>query len=140
MRAVWHARQDGRQGAQAGSFADTAEAAIRAPVPAARCHYDFKKLLAYTRSNVRLTHRNPFVAGRSIAFGLIVGALINGATLETAPAVITGLAKAQGLELGVELPEAMQDGDADASLDDAVLQPGWSYAAARDDAVQINPP
>jgi len=140
MRDVWHARQEGKRWTQSGSFADTAEAAVRAPVLAARYHHDFKKLLEYTRSNVRLTHRDPFVAGRSVAFGLIVGALINGATLATAPDVIFGLAKAQGLELSVGLPEGLQDGNAAPSFYDALLQPGWSYASAQDDAVQINPP
>jgi ADP-ribosyl-[dinitrogen reductase] hydrolase len=140
MRDVWHARQDGRKWSQAGSFADTAEAAIRTSVLAARYHHDFKKLLECCRSNVRLTHRDPFIAGRSVAFGLIVGALINGATLATAADVITGQANSQALELGVALPEAVDAARSEVSFHDAVLQPHWVYEAARDDAVQINPP
>ena len=53
---------------------------LRTSMLAARYHGDFKKLLEYLGSNVRLTHRDPFVAGRSMAFGLIVAALINGDT------------------------------------------------------------
>ena len=44
-----------------------------------------KSYFEYLQSNVRLTHRDPFIAGRSVAFGLIVAALINGDTLKTAP-------------------------------------------------------
>ncbi len=143
MRDVWQARQDGKLWPQVGSFADTAEAAIRLPVLAARYHNDYQKLWEYFRSNVRLTHRDPVVAGRSVAFGLIIAALINGDTLETAAATILKNAKAHGLSLSVPLrsesPESM-DGSPAVSFNDAVLQPGWSYEAARDDAVQINPP
>jgi ADP-ribosyl-[dinitrogen reductase] hydrolase len=140
MRDVWHARQAGRKWSQAASFADTAEAAIRTSVLAARYHPDFKKLLEYSRSNVRLTHRDPLIAGRSVAFALTVGALINGATLETAADIITGQAEAQALDLGVALPDSMDAGSSEVSFYDAVLQPRWSYEAARDEAVQINPP
>jgi len=139
MRDVWQARQAGKNWPQVGSFADTAEAAIRLPILAARYHNNFKKLLDHCRSNVRLTHRDPFIAGRSVAFGLIVAALINGDPLETAGDSILKEVKAQGLSLSVPLPESM-DGGSEVSFYDAVLQPGWSYEAARDDAVQINPP
>jgi len=139
MRDVWQARQAGKKWPQVGSFADTAEAAIRMPVLAAFYHDDFKKLLEYSRSNVRLTHRDPFIAGRSVAFGLTVAALINGDTLETAVKTISKEVKAHALSLSISLPEPM-DGGPEASFYDAVLQPGWSHEAARDDAVQINPP
>jgi len=140
MRDVWHARQTGKKWSRAGSFADTAEAAIRMPVLAARYHHDFKTLFEYLRSNVRLTHRDPFTAGRSVAFGLIVAALINGDSFKTAPESISEQAKVHGLSLSVSLPEIMDADSAEVSFYDAVLQPGWSYEAAQDDAVQINPP
>jgi len=140
MRDVWHARQAGRNWSQAGSLADTAEAAIRTTVLAARYHSDFKKLLEYLGSNVRLTHRAPFVAGRSMAFGLIVAALINGDTLETASDTIPGQVKTHGLTFNVPLPEMMEADNSEASFYDAILQPGWSWQAARDDAVRVNPP
>ena len=140
MRDVWHARQAGKKWPQAGSFADTAEAAIRTPVLAARYRNDFKKLLEYLQSNVRLTHRDPFIAGRSVAFGLIVAALINGDSLKTASESISGQAKTHGLSFSVSLPEIIDTDSAEVSFYDAVLQPRWSYEAARDDAVQINPP
>jgi hypothetical protein len=43
MRDVWTTRQAGKTCSRAGSFADTAEAAIRTPFLAAR-YNDFKKL------------------------------------------------------------------------------------------------
>jgi ADP-ribosylglycohydrolase len=140
MRDVWQARQAGRKWEEAGSLADTAEAAIRMPVLAARYHNDFPRLLEHCRSNVRLTHRDPIIAGRSVAFGLIVAALVNGETLESASRTITGQAKSHGLTLSVSFPEVKDDDNPDISFIDAVLQPGWSHAAAHDDAVQINPP
>lgn len=142
MRDVWHARQAGRKWSQAGSFADTAEAAIRTVVLAACYHNDFEKLLESCRSNVRLTHRDPFIAGYCVAFGLIVAALINGDSLETAGNRAIEQAKAHGLSLGVFFPGITHDDDkaVEVSFHDALLLPNWSYKAARDDAVQINPP
>jgi ADP-ribosylglycohydrolase len=140
MRDVWHARQAGKKWEQAGSFADTAEAAIRSVVLAARYHNDFKTLLASCRSNVRLTHRDPFIAGCSVAFGLIVAALINGNTLETAGKAIFEQARAKGLSLSVSLPVTAAADSREISFNDALLQANWSYQAAKDDAVQINPP
>lgn len=140
MRDVWQARQAGQDWDKTGSFADTAEAAIRMSVLAARYRDDFSKLLECCRSNARLTHRDPFIAGRSVAFGLIVAALINGDSLETAPGTITGQAKAHGLSLTVSSTEMMSGDDPEVSFVDAVTQPQWSYMAARDDAIQINPP
>jgi ADP-ribosylglycohydrolase len=84
MRDVWHARQAGQNWHRAGRCADTAEAAIRTPVVAARYHNDFPKLLAYSRSNVLLTHQDPFIAGQSVAFGLIVLACTLGFMLPAA--------------------------------------------------------
>jgi ADP-ribosyl-[dinitrogen reductase] hydrolase len=137
MRDVWQARQDGTKWPQAGSYADTAEAAIRMPVLAARYHNNFKMLLEYLPANVRLTHRDPFIAGRSVAFGLIVAALINGNSLKTAAGAIAEEAEAQGLALSVSLPGA---DTAEISLHDAVLQSRWSYEAAHDGAINIDPP
>jgi ADP-ribosylglycohydrolase len=109
-------------------------------VLAARYHHDFKTLFEYLRSNVRLSHRDPFIVGRSVAFGLIVAALINGDTLKTASVTISEQAKAHGISLSVSLPEIMDADSAEISFYDAVLQPRWSDEAARDEAVQINPP
>ena len=140
MRDVWQGRQAGKKWSMVGSFADTAEAAIRMPVLAVRYYNDFEKLLEFARSNVALTHHDPFIAGRSVAFGLIVAALINGATLETAPEMIAAQAEAHGMSLTVPMPEIADTDGREVSFYDAVLQPRWSYAAARDDAVRINPP
>jgi ADP-ribosyl-[dinitrogen reductase] hydrolase len=140
MRDVWHARKAGKQWTRAGGFADTAEAAIRTAVLAARYHNDFEKLLEFCRSNVRLTHRDPFIVGSSVAFGLTVAALINGDTLETASRTISGQAKDHGLSLSVPVTDPMDADSPQSSFYDAVLQPGWSSKAAADDAVKINPP
>lgn len=139
MRDVWHARKAGKEWPQVGSFADTAEAAIRMPMLAARYHNDFRGLLKSSRSNVGLTHRDPFIAGRSVGFGLIVAALINGDTLRSATGSILKQAKKHGLSLSVPLPESVEAENREVSFHDAILQPRWSHEAARDNAVQIEP-
>jgi ADP-ribosylglycohydrolase len=142
MRDVWRARQAGRQWDQTGSFTDTAEAAIRLSVLAARYHYDFKKLIEYCRSNALLTHRDPYIAGQSVAFGLIVAALINGDSLDNAVETISEQAETHGISLTVPQTDIIGEDspETEFSFYDAVLQPRWSYEAAQDDAVQINPP
>jgi len=97
-------------------------------------------LLESSLSNVGLTHGDPFIAGRSVAFGLIVAAVINGDTLETLPESIFRQAKEHWLSLSVPLPKGVVADKREVSFHDAVLQTRWSCEAARDDAIQIEPP
>ena len=113
---------------------------VHTAVLAARYHSDFKSLLEHCRSNVRLTHRDPFIAGCSIAFGLILAALINGDSLETAGKTVLDQAKSHKLPLSISLLDIIDEQGAAISFHDAILQPAWSYEAARDDAIHINPP
>jgi hypothetical protein len=71
---------------------------------------------------------------------LIVAELINANTLETAGKTLFEKARAQGLSLSILLPETVDAGRREISFNDAVLQANWSYQAAKDDAVHINPP
>jgi ADP-ribosyl-[dinitrogen reductase] hydrolase len=145
MRDIWHARRAGLDWAEAGSFADTAEAATRMPVLAARYSKDLGLFFEHAMSNVQLTHRDPFIVGRSVAFGLIVLALINAISLKDVSRVIPKWAGEQKISLTVKMPRAKSAKTPkdqrlpEASFIDAVLQPGWSYAAAHDPAVKIEP-
>ena len=78
IRDVWRARKAGVEWLNAGSLTDTPEAAIRTPVLSAR--YSKNPDLAYEHmiKNIKLTHRDPQVAGQSLSFGLTVTMLING--------------------------------------------------------------
>jgi ADP-ribosylglycohydrolase len=138
MRDVYHARQrDGMMWSEAGSFADTAEAAIRAPVLAARYSGDMERLIHTLRSNVVLTHRDPFIAGQSVAFGLIVAGLIEENALGQVRQWVMKVAKENSVQLVILTPPP--DGEIEVSFTDAVLQPSWSHEAAQDPAIQIEP-
>lgn len=146
MRDVWKARKEGRDWKTAGSFADTAEAAIRVPVIAGRYCADFGKALSNILSNVQITHIDPFIAGQSTAFGLVVLALMNGVPLEDAPGFIRSEANKAGVSLAVPLVHPAYAGTGEPGsfpeevpFIDAVLQPAWVHAAARDPAVKIEP-
>jgi ADP-ribosylglycohydrolase len=146
MRDVWHARHEGRGWPDAGSFADTAEAAIRTPVLAARYAKDFKAASEHIIANVRLTHADPFIVGQSTAFGLIVWSLINGIPLSEVSRFIpaqAGKRKAR-LSIGVTVPlgppaATMPVAGIETGFFDALLQPGWCYQAAHDTAIRVEP-
>lgn len=138
MRDVYHGRQtQGMVWSEAGSFADTAEAAIRTPVLAAHYSGNMEELVQCLRSNVVLTHRDPFIAGQSVSFGLIVAGLIEGNALGHVHQWVMKSAKESATPLVIHTPPP--DGDTDVSFTDALLQAGWSCQAARDASIQIEP-
>ncbi len=91
MREVWHARQAGLAWCVAGSFADTAEAAIRGVILAARYSDDLHLAKDQLLSNIRLTHQDPFIAGQSVAFNMNLCALLQGVRLGQVTAVMLAL-------------------------------------------------
>lgn len=76
MRDVWLQRKSGMDWPEAGSAADTSEAAMRSTMLAARFFNDPEHLAKLGYQNIRLTHRDPFIAGQSLSFALTVSALI----------------------------------------------------------------
>ena len=106
MREVWHTRQAGLDWSAAGSFADTAEAAIRGVILAARYSDDLHVAKEKLLSNIRLTHQDPFVAGQSVALNLNLCALLQGVRLGQVTAVMLALGSPPGLRptLTVEAP------------------------------------
>jgi ADP-ribosyl-[dinitrogen reductase] hydrolase len=106
MRSVWRARQAGYEWSEAGSFEDTAEAAIRTPILASRYATDLERAMENIIANVRITHRDPFIVGQSTAFGLTVCALINGIPLAKAANVLSALrARADRRALAADSPD-----------------------------------
>jgi len=81
MRDVWKRRREGRAWAQAGSLADTAEAAIRSAVLAARYFEDPRRLAQEAYRDILLTHRDRYIAGLSLTFCLTLSGLIQGVPL-----------------------------------------------------------
>ena len=146
MRDVWHARHSGLDWPESGSLADTAEAAIRTPVLAGRYVNHFDLAVSHLISNVRLTHRDPFILGQSTAFGLIVWSLINGASLAEVSRDIPRWAGKTKVSLSSSVAWAAKSQPPkgpgsiyESSFFDAILQPSWVYAAAHDPAIRIEP-
>ena len=84
MREVWKNRHGGIAWEKAGSQADTAEAAMRSALLAARLYRDPEALAKEGHRNICLTHGDPYVASQSLAFALTVAAFIDGSPLEEA--------------------------------------------------------
>ncbi|WP_029897978.1 ADP-ribosylglycohydrolase family protein [Desulfohalovibrio reitneri] len=133
MREVWTARKErGEPWSNAGSLSDTAEAAIRAPVLAARYADDLSALREALIDNVRLTHAGAETAGQSMAFGLVTAGLIRGMD----PEEVSGWLREELADYG--LPGPCGD-PRRGQLIDAVLLPAWTCRSARGPAGCIEP-
>lgn len=78
---IWNNRKAGIPWSEAGSLTDTPEAAIRSVVLAARSPGDPVALAVEGERNIRLTHKNPYITGHSLAFTLATAAFIHGVPL-----------------------------------------------------------
>lgn len=145
MRDVWQDRvAHGLKWEESGSFSDTGEAAFRTVALAARYGNDFGSAHRHMLSNILVTHVNPFVSGRSLAYGMHVWALVNGASLADTKSAILKAARAAGASMSVPVTGSLgrtvkKSADQEASFTDAILQPAWMHAAANDPAVKIEP-
>ena len=146
VRDLWQTRNAGRDWSQVDSLADTPDAAIRSPILAARYADDLALAVQNIHTNVKLTHRDPFIIGQSIAFGLVVRALINGVSFSEVSSTIFERAKEQDIPLYFPADSAytMEDGTCEpvtlqAPFYPALMQPGWAYAAAHDPSITIEP-
>jgi len=138
MRDVWEARKKrSLDWSEAGSFADTAEAAIRTPVLAACYYNELNTFLDALQSNILLTHRDPFIAGQSAAFGLIIASLIGGEGLGNASKTI--IRKLSEERTSAVLTVIEDNRKLSISFMDAILQSSWAYEAAHDSRIKIEP-
>ena len=81
-RHLWKNRKLGIPWGEAGSVTDTSEAAQRAIVFAALCGDDYETMAKQAYSNIKLTHRDRYIAGYSLSYALSAGSLINGVALK----------------------------------------------------------
>lgn len=91
MRDVWKERKAGRPWEDVGSRADTAEAAIRSVILAARYFRNPHLLASKGFNNILLTHREPYTAAQSLAFCLTLSFLIQGTPIARAGEVMASL-------------------------------------------------
>lgn len=139
MRDVWKARRAGTPWEQAGGFANTAEAAVRAVVLAGRYARSLPEAYAHLVANVRLTHRDPQIAGASVSFGLVLWALLNGTPLSKVGGTLRYKMQQHQRTFTVPAPCGCEPEAPAGMFIDAVLQPNWIWEAANDPAVTIEP-
>jgi ADP-ribosylglycohydrolase len=124
MREVWQGRKAGKPWSQAAGFADTAEAAIRGVILAARYAQAPRDLAAHAMSNIGLTHAEPFIKAQSLAFVLAVCRVIRGKDLAKSGKSLMGWAQHE----------------VDRALIDAFLHPAFIHDAAVNPAIVVEPP
>ncbi len=78
---VWNNRKAGITWGEAGSLTDTPEAAIRSVALAACSSKDPVALAIEGENNIRLTHKNPYITGHSLAYTMATAAFIHGIDL-----------------------------------------------------------
>ncbi len=147
FRHVWHARvREKKPWGQVAGNADTSEAAERLTLIAARYAADSGALAKYAASCCVLTQNDLLVVQQSVAFALVLGALIRGEALDEQLSE-----KLMALVKEGEVPFAAMEGAAQSSLrgrktknlcfpsPDALLLPSWIAEIAHDPAIRIEP-
>lgn len=84
MRDVWRARRRGLPWGQVASLADNTEAAERILAIAVRYAHDPALLARYVAGNTALTQRDPTVGAMTLAYGAVLGQLVQGEPLDSA--------------------------------------------------------
>jgi ADP-ribosylglycohydrolase len=125
MRELWKVWNRDGSWDHAGSHADTAEAAIRATVMAAAYAHEPEQLAEVALKNIRLTHNEPFIAAQSLAFCLVVCALIRDMPLGRTRLVVPQWAESTGLTR---------------FFHDTFIQPDLVAQAASNPHIHIDPP
>jgi ADP-ribosylglycohydrolase len=125
MRELWKAWRPEKSWANTGSWADTAEAAIRSTMLAAAYAHIPEKLAEVALTNIRLTHNEPLISAQSLAFCLVVCALIRDIPLGKTRTVVPAWAETTGLTN---------------FFYDTFIQPDLIAAAAQNPNIHIDPP
>ena len=144
MIDVWRARQDGVEWPYAGSYKDTSEAAMRAPIIAA-LHANSRDTAFKTMiENVALTHCDPVVLGQSTAFGMHVWMLINGIKMKDIAKYYHDNRSSFSIHFRAASDwtgkqESLELRDNEVSLTDAIDRPSVIYNSAHDSRIRIEP-
>lgn len=143
MRQVWEARiRQGKPWGETAGHADTSEGAERVSILAAHYARDPRLVARTSARNVRLSQNDSLVVQQSVAFSLVLAALIRGEKLDET--LSDKLMDGIGGD-GVPFLEgsAKQAGQGDSGLNfpspDALLLPSWVAESAHDPEIQIEP-
>lgn len=149
IRELHQARvKEGLSWSETGGYADTTEAAERAVVLAARYARNPGLAAELTGKNVRLTQIDPFVVAQSMAFNVIVSAIVRGEAFDKAlgkkiwdmlgsgelPFTRTVLAEERG-----PMEKKFRPPSATLAYPDSLIQPFHIWKAARDPGVRVEP-
>jgi len=147
IRQLYEARvKRGIAWGHTGDYADTTEAAERAVVLAARYASDAGQAAGIVAENVRMTQIDPFVAAQSVAFNVIVSALVRGEAFDEALGrdlwkmvskgvlPFTRVALADEPEAGAFRPPSIET-----PFPDSLIYPFHILRAARDPDIRIEP-
>ena len=149
IRELHEARVQKKLGwGETGGYADTTEGAERAVVLAARYAARASAAAEITAENIRLTQIDPFVVAQSVAFNVIVSALVRGEAFDAGlgmklwrmisdgelPFTRTVLADERGTPT-----RALRAPSANLPFPDSLLQPFHIQQAAMDPGVRIEP-
>lgn len=149
MRHAWRARQAGVAWGQLAGPADNTEAAERALAIAVRYAADPAALARHVSANVALTQRDATVGAMTLAYGAVLGQLVQGEPLDSAlSGKLMALVKAGRLPFHTVTSGALSmPKDREAPLQagqfaspDALLTVSSIAAAVQDFGVRIDPP
>ena len=135
-----HRVVEGRPWGECASPVDTAEAAARLPVLAARYAADPAKGARLMAAHCRLTQDDGLTVSLSVAFGCVLSALIRGDKLDGSISdKLMGLVKAGTLPFGSVSMGTDPAAKGHFPSPDGLLLPGYCAEAAVDPAVRIEP-
>lgn len=146
IRQAWHARvKQGRSWGAAAGNADTSEAAERATVLAARYAADAYTVARTAQSCCLLTQDDSLVVQHTVAFALVLAALIRGHSLDgdLADRLMSDVESGAVpfvADTSVAASRAAERPSLGFASPDALLLPSWIAEAARDPGIRIEPP
>jgi ADP-ribosylglycohydrolase len=144
FRHVWTARvQNKLPWGQTAGNSDTSEGAERIAIIAARYAHHPRELAQHAAGCCRLAQNDSLVVQQSVAFGLVLAALIRGEKFdEQLSGKLMVEIKRNGISFVSEhapAPDATEYGMLAFASPDAILLPSWIARAARDPAIRIEP-
>lgn len=144
IRQVWaHRVREGKPWGRTAGNADTSEAAERVTILAARYASDPWEVARYAKSCCELAQNDSLVVQQSVAFALVLAALIRGEALhDNLSDKLMGAVESGEVPFVARSSIAASDATRPSlgfASPDALLLPSWIARAARDSDIRIEP-